>query len=68
MFGLVERREETPESDIDKLVQLPKGTTLFHLVRLTLDLENLLGRKIDLGTDVRDSLRVRVEAEAVRIV
>ena len=47
VFGSVVRGDATPESDIDFLVDLDPGRTLFDLSGLILDLEDALGRKVD---------------------
>src|SRR6478672_4677068 len=47
LFGSVARSEETPESDIDFLVEFEPGSSLFDLVRLSDHLESLLGRRVD---------------------
>ncbi|MCH8553032.1 MAG: nucleotidyltransferase domain-containing protein [Natronospirillum sp.] len=49
IFGSVARREETADSDIDILVELPKGYDLFsQRMRLAQSFEELFGRKVDL--------------------
>lgn len=48
LFGSVARGEENSQSDIDLLIQLKKGKTLFHIVRLKSELEETLGKKVDL--------------------
>ena len=47
LFGSVARSDETPESDIDFLVEFEPGSSLFDLVRLSDHLESLLGRRVD---------------------
>ncbi len=47
LFGSVARGEETPESDLDFLVEFDAGAALFDLVRIEMDLEELLGRPVD---------------------
>lgn len=47
LFGSYVRGENTEESDIDILVDLPDGASLFDLVRLRLDLEEVLKKKVD---------------------
>jgi uncharacterized protein len=62
IFGSVARGEERPDSDIDLLIDLEKGRTLFDLAGLILDLEALLGCKVDVTTEgglkprIRDSV------------
>ena len=49
IFGSVARGEENPDSDIDFLVDLPKGYDLFlQRMPLTEQLAKITGRKIDL--------------------
>jgi len=50
IFGSVARREETTCSDIDLLVDMDEDASLFDLARLKNDLEDLLGRNIDITT------------------
>lgn len=47
IFGSVARGDETPESDIDLLVEFAHGASLFDLVRIQFDAEELLGRRVD---------------------
>ena len=51
LFGSVARGEDTPESDIDFLVDMEPGRSLFDLGGLLVDLENLLGCKVDVMTE-----------------
>lgn len=50
IFGSFARNEATKKSDIDILVNLKKDKTLFDLVGLKLELEDKLGRKVDVLT------------------
>lgn len=59
IFGSVARGESGPASDIDLLVELPKGKSLFDLIALKLQLEEILGIKVDLATPGSLSSRVR---------
>jgi hypothetical protein len=67
VFGSVSRGEDTPESDIDLLVDLPDNMTLFGLGRLETQLSQILGVKVDVvpAQNLRDNLRERVLSEAV---
>lgn len=47
IFGSVARGEETPDSDIDFLVEFEKGSSLFDLMHAVDDLAALLGRRVD---------------------
>ncbi len=47
LFGSVARGEETPASDLDFLVDFDTGASLFDLVRIEMDLTELLGREVD---------------------
>lgn len=66
LFGSVARGEARPGSDVDLLVDFDTESSLFDLIRLTRDLETLLGCPVDVvstaGLKERDK---RIEAEAV---
>lgn len=50
VFGSYSRGEETPESDIDILVDYDKTTklSLLKICGMMIDLEDILGKKVDL--------------------
>lgn len=50
LFGSVVRGEITEESDIDLLVELPETASLLDLAGLKIDIEELLGRNVDVLT------------------
>lgn len=50
MFGSVARGDFSDLSDIDFLVDLEPGRSLFDLGGLLMDLQDLLGLKVDIGT------------------
>ncbi|HVF69222.1 MAG TPA: nucleotidyltransferase family protein [Xanthomonadales bacterium] len=50
LFGSYARGENTEESDIDILVDLPRGKTLIDLIGLEQDLEEVLKKKVDVVT------------------
>lgn len=67
VFGSVARGEETPESDVDFLVEFEEGRTLLDLSGLRLDLIELLQRDVDVATPaslhprLRDQILAEVE-------
>ena len=70
VFGSVARGEETPESDIDLLVDFPQGYDLFRQrIPLTERLKELLGRKVELIPEHELNIHIRndVLAEAVEL-
>ncbi len=50
LFGSAVRGELTSESDIDFLVELPKGSSLFDLINLEDDLKDVFDRDVDVVT------------------
>jgi len=67
IFGSVAHHTAGEKSDVDFLVELAPGRTLFDLGGFAYDLEKLLGRPVDVCTVplLRESIRTRVVAEAV---
>jgi uncharacterized protein len=51
VFGSVARDEATPNSDIDLLVSFRAGVSLLDMIALQQDLEDLLGRSVDVVDD-----------------
>lgn len=51
VFGSVARGTADADSDIDFLVQLESGRSLFDLGGLLMDLQKLLSRKVDVVTE-----------------
>lgn len=47
LFGSVARLEDGPNSDIDFIVDFEPGSSLFDLLHLTGQLEEMLGRPVD---------------------
>lgn len=66
VFGSVARGDATPRSDVDFLVDIEPGRSLLDVAGLMLDLQDLLGLRVDVveesAVDARDS---RILAEAV---
>lgn len=50
LFGSFVRGEETPQSDIDMLVQFEEGKSLLDLIGLEMELEETFQRKFDVIT------------------
>lgn len=50
LFGSIVRGAITKKSDIDILISLPKKASLLDLVGLKIDLEKILGKKVDVLT------------------
>lgn len=69
VFGSVARGEETAESDIDLLVTTGPRVSSWFPARLILDLEELLGRHIDIVTEsgLNPHIRNQVLSEAVAL-
>ena len=51
VFGSVARGEADEQSDLDLLVEMDPGRSLFDLGGLQYELEHLLGRKVDVVTE-----------------
>ena len=66
LIGSVARGEARPDSDVDLLVTWNEGISLLDQAALMLELENLLGRKVDLASDgwVKPSIRESVFRDA----
>jgi len=47
LFGSVARGDDRPDSDIDLLVDFDLDSSLFDLMRMTRELEELLGHPVD---------------------
>lgn len=64
VFGSVARGEDTAESDVDLLVDLDPGVGMFAIGALESELEEMLGREVDvvIARALRDSVAATVEA------
>ncbi len=67
IFGSVARGDADDRSDIDFLVDMDPGRSLFDMGGLLMDLQNMLGRDVDLITErgLKQRIRERVLKEAV---
>ena len=69
VFGSVARGEADEHSDVDFLVDMEPGRSLFDMGGLLMDLQELLGRGVDVVTErgLKPRIRERVLREAVRL-
>jgi predicted nucleotidyltransferase len=68
-FGSVARGETRPDSDYDFLIQLEPGRSAFEIGGLLMDLQDLLGAKVDIVTDkgLNKHIREKVLKEAIAV-
>ena len=66
IFGSVARGEARADSDVDFLVDMEPGRTLFDMGGLLMDLRDLLGLEVDVVTErgLKPRIRDRVLKEA----
>jgi predicted nucleotidyltransferase len=69
VFGSVARGEADEKSDVDFLVEMEPGRSLFDLGGLLMDLQDVLGRDVDVVTErgLNPRIRDRVLKEAVAL-
>lgn len=67
VFGSVARGEDSADSDVDLLVELPTGMGLFAVARVQNELAGLLGSPVDLipQSGLKAGVRPAVEADLV---
>ena len=67
IFGSGARGNTKPDSDVDILVEMEEGRSLLDLGGLLMDLQDLLGCKVDVVTEqgLRSRIRNKVLREAV---
>jgi predicted nucleotidyltransferase len=67
VFGSVARKNFTKDSDIDFLVNFNPKTSLLDWCSLRLDLEDLLGTRVDVASEktLKSALKDKVLAEAI---
>lgn len=67
IFGSFARGDADADSDLDLLVDLEPGRSLFDLGGLTMDLQELLGCAVDIVTEkgLKSRIRERVLQEAI---
>jgi predicted nucleotidyltransferase len=69
VFGSVARRDDDDKSDIDLLVDMDEDASLLDHAALLVELEELLGRGVDVApaSELRPRVRERVLKEAIPI-
>ena len=69
VFGSMARGDERPDSDLDLLVVFQNGRTLMDHSGLIVDLQDLLGRKVDVTSEraLHWYIRDRILDEAIAI-
>ncbi|CDM96162.1 MULTISPECIES: nucleotidyltransferase family protein [Limnospira] len=69
VFGSVARGEADADSDVDFLVEMQPGRSLLDMGGLLMELEELLGCRVDIITEkgLRPRIRQQVLAEAIRL-
>ena len=69
VFGSVARGDSDERSDVDFLVDLEPGRSLFDLGGLLMGLQELLGKEVDVVTEkgLRSRIREKVLASAVEL-
>jgi predicted nucleotidyltransferase len=67
IFGSIARGEDRPESDLDVLVDFEPGRSLLDQVGFRQDLEEMLGRRVDVVAEggISPYLEARILGEAV---
>lgn len=70
IFGSYVRREARENSDIDILVDFPKGKGLFEFIGLKQKLEGVLGKKVGLGeySTLKPRIKDKVLSQQFRII
>lgn len=59
VFGSVAKGEAQPGSGVDLLVEMEPGRSLLDMIAIKQDLEDLLGRKVDVVTEAAVSPYIR---------
>jgi predicted nucleotidyltransferase len=69
VFGSLARGQARPDSDVDILIKLDPGRSLLDIIAIKQDLEDLLGRQVDVVTEAAISpyIRDQVLKEAVNL-
>ncbi len=69
VFGSMATNQATASSDVDFLVEMEKGKSAFALGGLLKDLEDLLGRQVDMTTPnaLHPAIRGKILSETVEL-
>ena len=65
VFGSVARGDARPGSDVDLLAEFESGRSLWDLVGLKQDLEEILGVHVEVATAVHRLIADKVERESI---
>lgn len=70
VFGSWARGEATADSDLDLIVDVPRGTSLLDVIGIEQELEKLLGIKVEVFTegDLHHRLKKQILTEARPLV
>jgi predicted nucleotidyltransferase len=70
VFGSVVRGEDSVDSDVDILVEIKRRMSLLEFAGLKLELEEVLGRNVDLGeySTIKPIIKERILSEEVAIL
>lgn len=69
VVGSVARGDARPDSDLDLMIDMAEGRSLWDMAGLNMDLQDLLGCEIGLMTEagLRERVRLEVQREAVAL-
>ncbi|HOQ51237.1 MAG TPA: nucleotidyltransferase family protein [Candidatus Atribacteria bacterium] len=69
IFGSIVRGEDTPESDIDILVELNDNLSLLDFVSLKLELEEALQKRVDLveKKTLKETIKDEILSQEVQV-
>ena len=67
LIGSVARGDDRPDSDVDFLLTWAEGTSLLDQAALAIEMEDLLGRKVEIASDgwLKPSVRESVYRDAI---
>src|SRR3990167_97802 len=70
IFGSYARGEQKKKSDVDILVKIKKDMSLLDFVGLKLELENIVGRKVDLVeySVIKPRIKRQILSEEIKII